>query len=291
MSQIAMGEGNLPKVSLLASDHARAEIYLHGAHVTSWIPAGGEEQFFLSQKSEFRPGAAIRGGVPIIFPQFSNLGPFLRHGFARTSLWEFVGAEKVAGNDVAAKFQLRDSAATHEMWPFAFRAEFVVTIGGNRLEMSLAVTNTDAQPISFTAALHTYFRVTEVSQTSLASLNGIRYRDQVTGKDEIEAAAALKFEGEVNRIYFNVPAHLILREASRAVDIHTTGFADAVVWNPGAKNATALSDLDVEGYRRFVCVEAAAIGTPVQLAPNASWRGTQMLISQRGRAAAKEEKT
>lgn len=279
MFQISMGEGNLPKVLLTASDHARAEIYLHGAHVTSWIPAGGEEQFFLSQKSEFRPGAAIRGGVPIIFPQFSNLGPFLRHGFARTSLWEFVGAEKVAGNDVAAKFQLRDSAATRKMWPFAFLAEFIVTITGKRLEMTLAVTNTDAQPFSFTAALHTYFRVSEVGPVRLENLNGIRYHDQVTRKDAIEVAPSVRFDGEVNRIYFNAPAHLVLREANRAVDIQATGFPDAVVWNPGAQNGAALSDLEAEGYRRFVCVEAAAIGTPVQLAPNASWRGTQILIS------------
>lgn len=279
MFQISMGEGNLPKVLLTASDHARAEIYLHGAHVTSWIPAGGEEQFFLSQKSEFRPGAAIRGGVPIIFPQFSNLGPFLRHGFARTSLWEFVGAEKVAGNDVAAKFQLRDSAATRKMWPFAFLAEFIVTITGKRLEMTLAVTNTDAQPFSFTAALHTYFRVSEVGPVRLENLNGVRYHDQVTRKDAIEVAPSVRFDGEVNRIYFNAPAHLVLREANRAVDIQATGFPDAVVWNPGTQNGAALSDLEAEGYRRFVCVEAAAIGTPVQLAPNASWRGTQILIS------------
>lgn len=279
MFQISMGGGNLPKVLLTASDHARAEIYLHGAHVTSWIPAGGEEQFFLSQKSEFRPGAAIRGGVPIIFPQFSNLGPFLRHGFARTSLWEFVGAEKVAGNDVAAKFQLRDSAATRKMWPFAFLAEFIVTITGKRLEMTLAVTNTDAQPFSFTAALHTYFRVSEVGPVRLENLNGVRYHDQVTRKDAIEVAPSVRFDGEVNRIYFNAPPQLILREGNRAVDIQATGFPDAVVWNPGAQNGAALSDLEAEGYRRFVCVEAAAIGTPVQLAPNASWRGTQILIS------------
>lgn len=279
MFQMSMGEGNLPKVLLAASDHARAEIYLHGAHITSWIPAGGEEQLFLSQKSEFRPGAAIRGGVPIIFPQFSSLGPFMRHGFARTSLWEFGGAEEIANNAVAAKFQLHDSAATRKMWPFAFLAEFIVTISGKRLEMTLAVTNTDAQPFSFTAALHTYFRVFEVGQVRLENLNGIRYHDQVTGRDEVETAVAVKFAGEVNRIYFNAPPHLILREGNRAVDIQATGFPDAVVWNPGAPNGAALSDLEAEGYRRFVCVEAAALGTPMQLAPNASWRGTQILIS------------
>jgi len=276
-SELITASGSLPRILLTSSDNARAEIYLHGAHLTSWIPAGGEEQLFLSRKSEFREGAAIRGGVPIIFPQFSNVGPFMRHGFARVTPWEFVGAEAVASNAVAATFQRRDSDATRKIWPYSFLAEFAVTLCGNRLEMRFAVTNTDSPPFSFTAALHTYFSATDVSRVRIENLKGVRYRDQVTGKDEVEAAASVKFDGEVNRIYFNTPPHLILREGNRAVDIQATGFSDAVVWNPGAENGAALSDLETEGYRRFVCVEAAAIGAPVLLAPNENWRGTQIL--------------
>jgi glucose-6-phosphate 1-epimerase len=277
ISKLIIASGNLPKILLTSPDHARAEIYLHGAHITSWMPAGGNEQLFLSQKSEFRQGAAIRGGVPIIFPQFSNIGPLMRHGFARVAAWEFVSAETVVNNAVAATFRLHDSDATQKNWPYSFLAEFIVTLGGNRLEMRFAVTNTDSQQFSFTAALHTYFRVTDVSQVSIKNLDGVRYHDQVTGKDEVETAASVKFDGEVNRIYFNTPQHLILREGNRTMDMQATGFTDAVVWNPGATNGAALSDLEAEGYRRFVCVEAAAIAAPVQLAPNESWRGTQTL--------------
>jgi len=279
VSELITVSGSLSKILLTSPDHARAEIYLHGAHLTSWIPAGGEEQLFLSQKSEFRQSAAIRGGVPIIFPQFSNIGPFMRHGFARVTAWEFVGAEAVANNAVAATFRLRDSDATRKIWPYSFLAEFAVTLRGNRLEMSLAVTNTDSQPFSFTSALHTYFRVGDIDKTVIENLRGVRYRDQVKGKDEVQSEALLKFNGEVNRIYFNTPQRLIVREEDHAVEIESTGFSDAVVWNPGAKNGAALSDLEAEGYRHFVCVEAAAIGAPVQLAPNERWRGTQTLVT------------
>lgn len=268
---------NLTKVILSSPDHARAEIYLHGAHLASWIPARGDEQLFLSRKSEFREGAAIRGGVPIIFPQFSNMGPFMRHGFARVSAWEFAGAEPVANNAVAATFRLRDSETTRKTWPYSFFAEFIVILGNDRLEMHFTVTNTDVQPFSFTAALHTYFRVTEIGQVEIENLNDVRYRDQVTGKDEVETAALVKFHGEVNRIYFNTPPHLILHEGNRILDIQATGFTDTVVWNPGATNSAALADMEIEGYRRFVCLEAATIGTPVQLAPHESWRGAQTL--------------
>ena len=33
-------------------------LLLHGAHLTSWIPAGGEEQLYLSPKSSFATGQA-----------------------------------------------------------------------------------------------------------------------------------------------------------------------------------------------------------------------------------------
>lgn len=277
VSELITVSGSLPKVLLTSPGHARAEIYLHGAQVTSWIPAGGDEQLFLSRKSEFHASAAIRGGVPIIFPQFSNMGPFMRHGFARVSTWDFIGADTVANNAVAATFQLRDSDATRKMWPYSFFAEFIVTLGSDRLEMQFTVTNTDLQSFSFTAALHTYFRVTDVGQVAIENLRDIHYYDQVTGKNEIETAALVKFNGEVNRIYFDSPLHLILREGNRAINIHATGFRDTVVWNPGATNGAALADLETEGYRRLVCIEAAAIGTPVQLAPGESWRGAQIL--------------
>ena len=66
----------------------RPTVYLHGAHVTSWKPARDhDERLFLSERSEFRAGTAIRGGIPVIFPQFAAEGPLPRHGFARTSEW------------------------------------------------------------------------------------------------------------------------------------------------------------------------------------------------------------
>ena len=86
------GNGNMPKMVLSTADGARAEIYLHGAHLTSWVPAGGSEALFLSPKAEFVQGSAIRGGVPVIFPQFSDLGPLPKHGFARTLDWEPVAS-------------------------------------------------------------------------------------------------------------------------------------------------------------------------------------------------------
>ena len=52
----------------LHSDGASALVALHGAHVLSWIPADGRERLFLSERATFDGQAAIRGGIPLVFP-------------------------------------------------------------------------------------------------------------------------------------------------------------------------------------------------------------------------------
>src|SRR5512135_835144 len=106
-SPLIPGVNGLPKVVLANPDGSRAEVYVHGAHVTSWRPVGDEERLYLSPASEFRDGVAIRGGVPVVFPQFSNCGPLPKHGFARNVAWDLIGV-----SDGLARFQLRDSDAT-----------------------------------------------------------------------------------------------------------------------------------------------------------------------------------
>ena len=48
-----------------------AEMYLHGAHVCRWQPRGHPHPvLWMSGRSWFEAGRAIRGGVPICFPWF-----------------------------------------------------------------------------------------------------------------------------------------------------------------------------------------------------------------------------
>ena len=276
---IAPGVGDLPKLTLLAPDGARAEIYLHGAHVTSWIPAGGQERFFLSRASQFRADAPIRGGIPVVFPQFGMTGSLAQHGFARVTPWEFVGAE-VAGERAAATFRLRDTEDSRRLWAGAFLAELTVALGGNQLAVALAITNTGAAPFTFTSALHTYFAVTDLAATAVEGLAGVRYRDAAAGNTEKQQTALqVVFTEEVNRVYFDAPAELRLVEPGRTTLIRSAGFPDAVVWNPAAAKCATMLDLEPDDYQRFVCVEAGLIGTPANLPPGARWQGTQTLAA------------
>src|ERR1700683_5153929 len=63
------GPAGLTRASI-STPAAQAELYLQGAHLAHWTPRGQQSVLFLSPKSLFAPGKAIRGGVPIIFPWF-----------------------------------------------------------------------------------------------------------------------------------------------------------------------------------------------------------------------------
>ena len=273
----------MERVEVGARDGACVALYTHGAHVTSWKPASGEERLFLSSRSAFAPNAAIRGGVPVIFPQFASMGPLPKHGFARVQEWEMARAGRTRKGQGEALLRLTASEGTRRIWNRAFEATFVVTAEAMSLSLALSVLNTDTAPCEFTAALHTYLLVDDVREASVRGLQGVSYRDAAAGNarglQEEEDLAAGAGGGELDRIYFAVPAPLEVRDAVRRTRVAMTGFTDVVVWNPGEERATTLADLEPGGWLRMLCVEAAAIGTPVRLEPGERWTGRQTLTA------------
>ncbi|MDB5970996.1 MAG: D-hexose-6-phosphate mutarotase [Hydrocarboniphaga sp.] len=262
-----------PSLHLQSTDGASAEIHAQGAHLSSWRSASGVEQLFLSTRSAFAPGVAIRGGIPVIFPQFAGEGPLPKHGFARSRLWTLL--EQQADR---ARWSLESSAASLAIWPQAFRCELAIEIGGSQLQVELSVLNTGETPMQFTAALHTYLRVAAIDEVRVLGLQGLRYRDSAQGSAEfVELGEQLAIVGEVDRIYFDAPPQLELIQPSSRLLIGQRGFTDTVVWNPGAEKGAALADLEVDGYRRMLCIEAATVGRPVHLAPGERWAGSQTL--------------
>ncbi len=265
-------------VALRAADGATAEIYLHGGHVTSWRPApGNEERLFLSARSEFHAGTAIRGGIPVIFPQFAAEGPLPRHGFARLSTWrvEKIEQEPV---DAVATLSLTDSAETRALWNAPFRATLTVRVSGPRLVVSLGVENIGSPPFSFTCALHTYLRVHDVAQAEVLGLHGAQYR--VSGdhaKLRTDVDPALRVTGELDRVYVGAPPSLVLREPRRALGVQMREFPDVVIWNPGRKRAAALADMEPDAERAMLCVEAAVVQAPITLSAGKAWVGSQTL--------------
>lgn len=268
-------------VVLESRDGARAEIFPHGAHLTSWIPANGEEQLFLSGSSEFAPDVAIRGGVPIIFPQFSGMGSLPKHGFARTAEWNLIRSGQDEHGVAQAVFELQENIARLLIWPHVFRAEYTVTLSGQQLRLDLTIHNCGDTSFSFTTALHTYFRLHDLAQTEVCGLQNLHFRDTVRNNAPgQQSEERLLITEEIDRIYADIAAPVVIEQRHQRTHITQTGFKDAVVWNPGAEKNAGMADLEPEGYQRMLCVEAAHIFQAISLAPGRSWSGSQSIEVQ-----------
>ena len=267
-----------PAVALQSSDGARATILLHGGHLVSWIPAGGEEQLYVSPTSAYGEGQAVRGGVPVIFPQFSSRGTLPRHGLLRTRGWQ-LGDTPSHGKHAQAVLRFAVDDATRAVWPHDFEAEITVSIIGRQLDIEFAVTNTGDSPFDFSVALHTYLRTNDVLKAQLEGLQGVKYEDNTTGQWQQQWGDVTQVVGEVDRLYHDVSHPLTLRELGRKLLITHADFTDVVVWNPGPEKAALLSDLPDDDWQRMLCVEAARVIDPVTLPPGEEWAGMQTLIA------------
>jgi glucose-6-phosphate 1-epimerase len=280
---LVAGGGGMEKIVLVARDGARVETYLHGAHVTSWHPSGAaDDRLYLSPLAHFAPGTSIRGGVPVCFPQFADQGTLPMHGFARDMAWELVAAGLDGTGAAQARLRLADSPATRALWPHAFACEITVTASGPSLTVELAVTNTGTDSFAFTTALHSYLRVADVRRVRVEGLAGARYRDKNLRQNDVaEIQQAIAVDRPLDRVYHVVPDAVVVREPHRGLRVHASGTTDTVVWNPGPQDAPA-GDLPADGWRSFLCVEAAVASTSTTLAPGQRWQGAQTLTALEG---------
>lgn len=267
-----------PVISLTSKQGgSKALVGPYGAQVLSWH-CRDTERLFVSPRSPFEPGKAIRGGIPLIFPQFGTRGPGPRHGFARVRNWTVPATVDATEN--AARLTLRDDAESWQAWPHAFEANLEVSLPSeDSLKVELEVRNVGDACAAFTTALHTYLRVADIARAAVMGLQGADFIDATRASERRrQDDELLRFDGEIDRIYLQTAPEIILLDDGAPLRVRQSGFVDTVVWNPGAGLATAMADLGENGHRHFVCIEAASVETPIELPPGGSWRGSQALI-------------
>lgn len=280
VSPFARGRSGLPVLTLKTAAGASMDIYRHGAHLSSWKSKTGKEWMFLSEQAVFSPSSAIRGGVPVIFPQFSGFGSGQRHGFARNVDWQLTQAES-SDESSQCIFTLVANDTTLKLWPHHFRAEFKAVLQNDRLSMTLTIHNIDKKPFNFSAALHSYFAINDIHQVQLQGINGLQFWDN-NGSDFqqdrfIDKKNILEFPDAIDRVYFNCQKPLHLVDGHERLAIQAQGFTEVVVWNPGAEATKKLSDMADNEYQKMLCVEAAIIDNLITLHPDEAWSGSQVL--------------
>jgi glucose-6-phosphate 1-epimerase len=261
VAQIAAGRGDLAKIDI-TTPAAQAEIYLQGAHLTSWHPANSEEVIFLSKQARWEPGKAIRGGIPICFPWFRGkqddpTAP--AHGFARTTTWQIASIVQQQ-DSVIVTLELGSDESTKKWWPHEFRLRYRVSVG-LELRLELVVMNTGTDPIRFEEALHTYHSVGEVEKIRIAGLDQTVFLDNTNDNREVLQTNDVVISGPVDSAYLNTQATLELVDPvlHRRMRIEKENSLTTVVWNPGKQGARALADLGNDEWRQMAFVEACNI--------------------------------
>ena len=250
-------------VITLSNAFGKAEISLLGAHVTSWVPAGEAPVLWMSKKSFFEPGKAIRGGIPVCWPWFGGAKK-PSHGFARIEMWQFAGVYELPCGATQLVLTLDEAALAD----FPFHAQYSVTMGRS-LEVVLTVENRGSVPVTTSGALHTYFAASDIADVRISGLDGASFEDRRVSAEKVTGHVQdgeIAVDAEVDRLYTGTTADVIYSDlgTGRSILVEKLGSCTTVVWNPWIAKAAAMPDFGDEEYHEMICIEAANAGPDVR---------------------------
>ena len=284
LTQVTLQQrGELP-VLQISNRHADASIALQGAQLLDYTPHGAKPVVWLSEQADYQRGQSVRGGIPICWPWFGAIernpdtvramtrGENLpAHGLVRTRDWTL---QSVQENDTFTQIRLGlvTDSALHSIWPHAAELQLVVTVGSS-LKIELTSHNIGVQPIELTQALHTYLSASSIETVELTGLERSRYIETLDKWQELPQTGSIRFSGETDRIYLDVPGTLKLHDSGwkRTITLQASGSRSAIVWNPWIEKAKRLSQFSPGAWRNMLCIETAnVLEDAITLAPHAS---------------------
>jgi glucose-6-phosphate 1-epimerase len=270
--EFVAGVGAMPQI-LVNTEQAQASIALYGGQVLSYQPAGMDELLYLSEQAIFEQGKAIRGGIPVCWPWFGDDPMKIgrqAHGFARNLYWDVLSVVE-SEHGVQIVLGLHSNATTQQWWQAEFDLKQTITVGAS-LDIKLITKNTGNSMLTLSEALHSYFKVSDVSQVSVEGLDQIDYLDKTTGFSQQTQHGDIKIEQETDWVFLSgiSPLTVVDPALNRKITIQHQGANNAVVWNPWDK-AAQLKDMPDADYQAFLCVETAnALAESVSLAAGES---------------------
>ncbi|CAI5737668.1 unnamed protein product [Hyaloperonospora brassicae] len=311
---LASADAQLETVKLKHPSGSSAEVFLFGAHVKSFRAAVDPElDILFMSKGSFLDGIKpIRGGIPLIFPNFGSLEGFPSHGFARITNWTLVSHEdaKEKESPSVATFSMASSDSTRTIWPVDFELTYEVKLYADQLKTALHVRNTFEKPIDFHALLHNYLWVDDVRDkgVQVKGLKGVEYFDKVSKTNETETRELIDFSAQTDNVYRNAPdlvSAIIkgVKAIDRTVTVEKSGSitggagtksgvrdpdeakgveteTDIVLWNPWAERAATMEDFVAEEYKNMVAIEPGRVSEK-QVLPNGQTYTLQQIISVR----------
>jgi glucose-6-phosphate 1-epimerase len=208
------------------------------------------------------------------------------HGLVRTRLWSVTAASALADGSTELRMALHDSPETRAVWPHEFELEMVISVG-KQLRVEWLARNPGSQPYTYTGAFHPYFAIRDIADITIHGLEQTDYLDKPDAFRRKTQPGALKFAGEVDRIFLNTTSEILIADPGlgRTIHIAKEHSRTTVVWNPGDKDAR-MEDVGAGQHRHFVCVEAAnAAEDVVTVAPGGEARLGMLIWSEQGAAS------
>lgn len=244
----------------------KAQLFMQGAHLTRFAPDNEPNWLWVSDQAIFKPGQAIRGGVPVCWPWFGVPGknpPEVRrriltgaaHGFARTALWKLEDVHETA-TEVEISLSLLANQDFADAWNGSALCLATFTFAADGFRIALTTTNLGNSPLAMTQALHTYLPTDDIAATYVEGLDACVYIDTLENWSDFTQHGAVDFKGETDRIYESgKPLTVVSPNQTRT--LHAVGSDSTVVWNPGPEKAARLADFPDSGWRKMLCVETA----------------------------------
>ncbi|GAB5378906.1 MAG: D-hexose-6-phosphate mutarotase [Aliiglaciecola sp.] len=265
------------KVEILHIDtpHSTAEVSLFGGHVLSFVPKTDlRDRLWVSENAIFDNQSAIRGGIPVCWPWFSDAhnqdrNDLPSHGFVRTQNWRIVGTLE---HSEATQVTLVPHSNNGPGWNHETSLTLTLLVG-KTLKISLQTKNNDTKSVNLNCALHTYFNVKDILAVELRGLRG-NYKDKTQNWHEFDTPIPYTFSQETDRVHLFAAEQVDILDGAETTKVLSSGHDSIVVWNPWAENSEKMKDMESRGYSTMLCVETALTQT-FSLPPGATHCLTQ----------------
>lgn len=246
----------------------RVDFQKHGAQLIQTSPAS---IFYVSLVSS-HGDCCLRGGQPVIFPQFADQGALKKHGFARDVAWELVAEERAPERHrviLARNFGIDE----FEWWPHEAALVLDIECVPGAIRQTLEVRNTGHSEFSWTGGLHPYFAVSDLESSTLSGLVGVPYVDRYESGHDFVGPEEMRWNKDPCEKLFDGAPRLTLDTGGTQIQLAASGFDQWMVWNPGKAGAKAIDDLPDDDWDKFVCIEPVRVNRPVFLKPGERFVG------------------
>jgi glucose-6-phosphate 1-epimerase len=232
----------------------------------------GVDLFYLSPLHNLNSKTSIRGGVPILFPQFGEIGKYKKHGFVRDLNWRLIN-EVNNFSKYSVEYECIIEENSDYLWENRAKLNLFANCYENLFIIKLQIKNIGNNKFNFTGGLHPYFRISSRRAIRIMGLERCQFRDTYP---EIEEVFDLNNDTLIERLYLD-NKKITFFNGLYNFTLKSNGFENWMIWNPGKIGAELISDLPNGDWDKFLCIEPIIKETPYLLNPNQEFTG-ELLI-------------